>query len=337
MPWKATSDPYKIWLSEVILQQTRVAQGLPYYLKFVEHYPTVADLAAAPADDVMKLWQGLGYYSRARNMHHAAKTVVDDFAGVFPSKYEDVLSLKGVGKYTAAAIMSFAYGASHPVVDGNVLRVIARLHGILEAVDDRKTVEQIYKISQSYIDGVDPAKFNQAIMDLGALVCKPRNPLCDSCPFTNACVAKEQDLISRIPYKAKRLKKRTRYFHYLHFLSSDGLTVLHLREDKDIWQGLYSLPVLEKSSAAEPTKAELVEHAQQVFKMEAVDLKFSSIAYKHVLTHQTLIAKFHLLVVEQMVPVQPPFISIAASSIDDYAVPVLISNYLHDRTLWKQY
>lgn len=329
MPWKETRDPYKIWLSEVILQQTRVAQGLPYYLNFVSAYPTVADLAAAPSEDVMKLWQGLGYYSRARNMHSAAKTIVEVHGGEFPTDYTDVLALKGIGPYTAAAIVSFAYGLSYPVVDGNVLRVIARLHGILDAVDDTKTLKHIYSLSEAYIADTDPAAYNQAIMDLGALICTPKNTQCLLCPLSEACVAKAKELVSQLPYKAKKTKKTTRHLHYLHVVDDEGNTILHHRRGKGIWQGLCDFPMIETDRARILKTQEIAAFLSEQFGTEGDEVEVSK-SYKHILSHQRLMTVFYRVHVTKIATVEAPNQLIAMADIENFAVPVLISNYLKE-------
>ncbi len=327
MPWKLTTDPYKIWLSEVILQQTRVAQGLPYYLRFVDSYPTVTDLANAPQDDVMKLWQGLGYYSRARNMHHAAKTIVDIHGGVFPKVHKEVLALKGVGRYTAAAIMSFAYGERYPVVDGNVLRVISRLHGIHEAIDSTPVINKIYTLSDSYISQTDPAKYNQAIMDLGALLCAPRNPLCTKCPLQENCIAHLEDLTSVIPYKAKKIKKTTRYLHFAYIVDDSGYTILHHRVEKDIWQGLYGLPLIETKSKRSISK-KLISFVHQKFDTNHAAILSVTDVHKHILTHQTLLARFYRIQIDNLNNTTSPFLKIKEKDIHNYALPKLIEKYV---------
>jgi len=331
MPWKETTDAYKIWLSEVILQQTRVAQGLPYYLRFVEQYPTVRDLAAASQEKVLKLWQGLGYYSRARNMHEAARTIVSEHGGVFPNTYDEVLKLKGVGKYTAAAIMSFAYGERYPVVDGNVLRVISRLYGIHDAIDDPKTIKLIYALSDELITHLDPAKYNQAVMDLGALVCKPKGPLCSECALSEVCVAFGKQLTNDIPYKAKRIKKRTRYLHYLHITDDNNAVVLRHRDSAGIWQGLYDFPSVE-TDADEPLTADMVRQrsAEILGGPEAAEVQLPTKIYKHILTHQRLMVRFYNVKVGAIGNVGKPLAIVQKEAFAKYGVPVLIANYLDD-------
>jgi len=247
LPWKAETAPYKIWLSEIILQQTRAAQGLPYYLKFASAYPTVQDLAAAVDDEAFKLWEGLGYYARCRNMLATARQIVADYGGQFPETYEGLLGLKGIGPYTAAALASFAYGLPHAVVDGNVYRVLARYFGITTATDGTEGKKLFQKLADSVLDRTDPAGFNQAVMDLGATVCTPALPKCDACPVAVGCIARAEGLTGLLPVRSKKAAVRTRYFHYL-ILHHDGNIWLSLRKGKDIWRGLYEPMLIETDS-----------------------------------------------------------------------------------------
>ena len=242
LPWNNTSDPYQIWLSEIILQQTQVAQGLPYYQRFVERYPDVFSLADAPIDEVLKLWEGLGYYSRARNLHKAAVYVVEECGGVFPDSREGLLKMPGVGPYTSAAIASFAYKQRYPVVDGNVIRILTRLYGITASVQEKDVLKTIEGHAQDLIKDAPPDVLNRAMMDLGATVCKSKKPNCDECPWQEGCVAYREDLQSFIPFKHKRVAKKERTLHLLIKLDENGRLISKRREEKDIWQGLYSLP-----------------------------------------------------------------------------------------------
>ncbi len=241
LPWKETEDPYRIWLSEIILQQTQVSQGIPYYHRFIDRYPTVHDLANAPIDDVLKTWQGLGYNSRARNLHQAAQTVAETHEGYFPDNYEGLLSLKGVGEYTAAAIASFAFGERVPVVDTNVIRVICRLLGETELPSRAHVRRRIKEFLSLAIAETDPALFNQAIMNFGAMQCTPKSPECTACPFADDCVAYKTDTVSVIPAKAQKKPRRERFFHYL-IMHDDRGVVVKQRSDQDIWQGMYDFP-----------------------------------------------------------------------------------------------
>src|ERR1041385_985871 len=238
LPWRKTRDPYKIWLSEVILQQTRVQQGLPYYLAFVKKCPDVKKLAAAPEDEVVKLWQGLGYYSRARNLHAAAKMVVKDFAGKFPGNYEDLRKLKGIGDYTAAAIASLSFDERKAVVDGNVYRVLSRIFGIEDAIDSTVGKKIFSELANELISQKFPADHNKAIMEFGALQCVPKNPDCKNCPFVLHCYAQKKKIIHLFPLKSKKTKITDRFFYYL-VIRHKGHIYIKQRTGKDIWKGLF--------------------------------------------------------------------------------------------------
>jgi A/G-specific adenine glycosylase len=244
MPWKGISDPYRIWLSEIILQQTRVEQGLPYYERFVAAYPTISDLAAAPLDDIYKLWEGLGYYSRARNMYAAAQSVLHEHHGVFPNQYKDIKALKGVGDYTAAAIASFAYNLPYAVLDGNVYRVLSRWFGLDTPIDSTKGKQVFSQLADELLDTAQPALHNQAMMDFGATWCTPKQPHCADCPFQSRCKAFQDDTMQNLPVKSKKMVKKERFFLYL-VLKKDGQTFLKKRTAKDIWQNLWEFPCIE--------------------------------------------------------------------------------------------
>lgn len=244
LPWKGVRDPYLIWLSEIILQQTRVEQGLPYFEKFAAQYPTVRQLADAPEEELFKLWEGLGYYSRARNLHATAKYIANDLNGRFPDTYEGIRALKGVGDYTAAAIASFAYRLPHAVVDGNVYRVLSRIFGIETPIDTPAGKREFTALATRLLDPAAPDAFNQAMMDFGATHCLPRLPKCSQCPFSTECVARTAGRVAVLPVKSKTLQRRDRFFLYLVFKSGDR-TLVRRREDKDIWQNLWEFPLLE--------------------------------------------------------------------------------------------
>ncbi len=248
LPWRTTHDPYKIWLSEIILQQTRIAQGMSYYHTFLELFPDVQSLAEASEDKVLGAWQGLGYYSRARNLHHTAKTIVRDYHGSFPADYQLLLNLKGIGAYTAAAIASIAFELPTAAVDGNVTRVIARYYGIEEPVDNTKVKKSIEEIAAELLDPKYPGHFNQAMMDFGAMVCKPANPDCLNCPFARECAARVKNKIHLIPLKTKKVKQKLRYFHFFLFCwpeNNPEFLFIEKREGNDIWRNLYQLPLIE--------------------------------------------------------------------------------------------
>ncbi len=251
LPWRATADPYAIWLSEIILQQTRVAQGLPYYFAFLDAFPTVADLAASDEQRVLRLWQGLGYYSRARNLHSTAKQVAFEMGGIFPDSFDGLRRLKGVGDYTAAAIASFCYGEPVAVVDGNVFRVLSRVFGIDTDISSSPAKSQFYGIAAELMPKDDAALFNQAMMEFGALQCVPKSPDCHRCPMNSWCVAYRLGKVANLPVKSKKAKPKKRYFNYLVFSDEEAKTVIKQRSEKDIWQNLYDFPMIETVSAVD--------------------------------------------------------------------------------------
>ena len=288
LPWRESQDPYQIWLSEIILQQTRVKQGLPYYLKFVEKYPSVQDLAQASEEEVLRLWQGLGYYSRARNMHATAQYVVQELQGKFPDNYKDLLKLKGVGKYTAAAIASFAFGEAVAVVDGNVFRVLARLFGIDTDIASSQGHKEFSALAQSLIPQQNPGIYNQAIMEFGALHCSPQKPNC-ICPVSDECIAFREGRQKDLPVKIKKIKSKTRYFHYL--ILQDGKKIaLKQRNQKDIWQGLYDFFLIEDKAFQSIEK--ILEHSDLQDIVDNLLIEKESEVFTHVLTHQRVHAKF---------------------------------------------
>ena len=248
VPWRNTKDPYYIWLSEVILQQTRVAQGLPYYKTFVEAFPSIQDLAHASEEQVLKLWQGLGYYSRARNMHHTARYIVTELNGNFPNKYSELIKLKGVGDYTASAIASFCFNEIQPVVDGNVYRILARYFGVSTPINSNKAQKEFKEIAFELIDAKNPGLFNQAIMEFGSLQCRPRNPNCDTCDLSTSCVALHTNQVSVLPKKNKKTKFRKRFFNYLLIETEQNKIVVNKRKGKGIWENLYEFPLVETSN-----------------------------------------------------------------------------------------
>ncbi len=245
MPWKGEKNPYLVWLSEIILQQTRVEQGLPYFERFRANYPSVTDLANAPEDEVMKLWEGLGYYSRARNLHSTAKHIAYELNGSFPTTYEGILSLKGVGPYTAAAIASFAFDLPHAVVDGNVFRVLSRVFGIATPIDSTEGKREFTTLANELLTTTRPADFNQAMMDFGATCCKPAAPLCATCPLQAHCVAHQAHKVQDLPIKTKKLVRKTRFFNYFFLKDREEKTFIRKRQIPDIWRDLYEFPMVE--------------------------------------------------------------------------------------------
>ncbi len=328
LPWRESADPYIIWISEIILQQTRVVQGMDYFYRFTERFPDVATLAEAHEDEVLKYWQGLGYYSRARNLHAAAKKIMTDFDGVFPSDYASVLSLKGIGEYTAAAIVSFAWNQPYPVVDGNVFRVLSRLFALETPIDTMKGKKQFTEIAGLILDPLHAATHNQAIMELGALQCVPKNPDCIHCPLQNQCMAFASGTVENYPVKQNKTKVRNRYFNYLHIVSN-GQTWLSRRGEKDIWEGLYEFPLIETDNPLTPE--ELLEHPD--FKnlldgAEDIKVKVHISGLKHVLSHQVLFASFYTIEIKKAVSELSDYISVPLEDLEKYPVSRLIHIYL---------
>lgn len=294
MPWKGIRDAYRIWLSEVILQQTRMEQGLPYYERFVEKYPSVEALAAAPDDEVMKLWEGLGYYSRARNLLKAARMVTTQLGGQFPSDYAGLRSLPGVGDYTAAAIGSFAYDLPTPVLDGNVYRILARYTNTSTPIDDGAGKKHFHSLVQQALGDAPARVFNQAIMDFGATVCTPKRASCNQCPLADSCQALAAGTVYELPVKRKKLKRITRYFQYLIIRDAEDHCLVSRREGKDIWRGLYEFPLVETTRPLTQA-SELALLPNWPAFISARDLQFlrTSPPFRQQLTHQTIIAVFH--------------------------------------------
>jgi len=332
LPWRNTNDAYLIWLSEIILQQTRVDQGMAYYLKFAEHFPTVKHLANADNDLVMKLWQGLGYYSRARNLHAAAKTIHTTYKGTFPDSYEAILSLKGVGDYTAAAIASFAFNKPHAVVDGNVYRVLSRVLGIETPIDSAAGKKEFYKLANELIDKKKPALHNQAIMEFGALQCKPVKPVCPACPLNANCFAFAKMLVDVLPVKEKKTKVRNRYFNYFVF-NHKGTIALHKRIGKDIWTNLHDFPLIETSEAL--TEEQLLRSPEwkKMMGKSTFVVKSISTTYKHILSHQKIYARFIEILCKDPLKNNLPkeLLIIKDNDTHKYAVPRLVDLYLEKR------
>ena len=326
LPWRRTRDPYRIWLSEVILQQTRVAQGMEYYLRFTERFPDVASLAAAPEDEVLKLWQGLGYYSRARNLRAAAREVVERFGGVFPRSLDDVRSLRGVGDYTAAAICSAAYDAPCAVVDGNVYRVLSRLFDLAEPIDTTAGKRAFACLAQSQLDAAHPGRYNQAIMDFGALQCTPANPSCNDCPLRDECLSLAAGTVAERPVKAGRTRIRPRYLNYLH-LECGGRIALRRRPEGDIWQGLYDLPAIESDRPLDFTELAAAPPFRDMFGTLPYRLVRTIRMPKHQLSHQTLHAAYHRLALDAWPSAAGGWTLVPYEQLEDYAIPRLLDRY----------
>ncbi len=326
LPWRNTKNPYHIWLSEIILQQTQVKQGLSYYEAFVKTFPTVYDLANASEETVLKLWQGLGYYSRARNLHFSAKYIVNELNGFFPNTYKEIIKLKGVGDYTASAIASFAFNEVAAVVDGNVYRVLSRYFGISTPINSTKGIKEFKTLASSLIDHKNPGLFNQAIMEFGAIQCKPKKPDCTSCPLNMSCIALEKDRINQLPVKLKKTKITHKYFNFLVIMSNDGKIILEKRESKGIWQNLNQFPLIESERSLD---------AHEFNELNLKDSPLNNIEFKfalyndndiiHKLSHQHLHTKFWIITTEESLKN-----AISISEIENYPVPILIGKFIEE-------
>ena len=329
LPWRNTNDPYFIWLSEIILQQTRVEQGLPYYHKFIAKYKTVKKLAEANNDDVMKLWQGLGYYNRASNMLKTAREIVENYQSVFPKTYEELIKLTGIGPYTAAAISSFAYNESRAVVDGNVSRVLSRIFAIEEPINSSKGKNLFEKIANEILDKKNPGLNNQAIMELGALVCKPRQPLCDNCPVRLNCEAFKKNSVQDFPQKIKKNKPRNRFVNYFYIEQNNTIYIIQ-RTEKQIWKGLFELPNFDtESSLNEFEIINQIDFKNMFQKSEVIQIK-KTFSIKHQLTHQTIYANFFNLSSSKKIKLlNESYMLVDIGDINKYAVSRLFDKFLN--------
>lgn len=326
LPWRHTTNPYFIWLSEIILQQTQVKQGLPYYEAFVKTFPTVFDLANAEEQNVLKLWQGLGYYSRARNLHYAAKYIVNDLNGNFPSTYSEIIKLKGVGDYTASAVASIAFNETTAVVDGNVYRILSRFFGIDTPINSTKGIKEFKALASSLIDNKQPATFNQSIMEFGARQCKPKNPDCSTCPLDSSCFALQHNKITDLPVKLKKTKVRNRYFNYLVCIDSKKNIVIEQRSGKGIWQNLYQFPLIETDLSLTISEFKKLDIETSILEGSTFDYSlFNEVDKIHKLSHQHLHTKFWILEVDIL-----PANSIHISDLQSYPVPALIRDFISE-------
>lgn len=327
LPWRNTCDAYRIWVSEIILQQTRVVQGLDYYLRFIERFPDVGTLAAAHEDEVMKYWQGLGYYSRARNMHAAARDIVSRFGGAFPSNFQDIRSLKGVGDYTAAAIASFAYNLPHAVVDGNVYRVLSRLFDVDIPIDTPAGKRYFAEFAQSLLDKGNPGLYNQALMELGALQCTPQGCDCTRCPLHDMCAACAMGKVDKLPVKQGKISIKSRYFHYFA-ISCGDVTWLQKREGNDIWRNLYEYPLIETQQAVSLEELVRTESYRKLFDgIEQVTFVGTPFVCKHVLTHRVIHAVFYTVEVSSFPQALSHLQPIRHGDVEMYAVSRLTELY----------
>lgn len=326
MPWKGEKDPYRIWLSEIILQQTRVEQGWAYYEKFILNYPTVQQLAAAPEEEVFRLWQGLGYYARCKNMLAAARQIVSQHHGHFPNTYEAIQALKGIGPYTSAAIASFAFNLPHAVLDGNVYRVLSRFFDIDTPIDSTAGKKQFATLAAELLPHGESAAYNQSIMDFGAVVCKPQQPACTSCPLSKKCKALHLGLTGLLPVKSKKLVIKKRYFYYLVVRHQDNVYI-RKRTESDIWQNLHEFILIETK---EPTDTDALKKLPD-FKEKLGNMRYNidavSAAFKQQLTHQTIYSQFIMLSVAKA-PEMPGYLAVPQDQLDRYAFPKTITDFL---------
>jgi len=324
LPWRKTIDPYIIWLSEIILQQTRVSQGTAYFLKFSNKYSDVNSLASASEEEILKLWQGLGYYSRARNLHKTAIHISEKCNGVFPDNYTDLLKLYGIGDYTASAIASICFNKATATVDGNVFRFLSRKFGIYTAIDSSEGIKEFKSLAQILLDKKNPGDHNQALMEFGALICTPKNPKCNECPFSESCYGKNKEVIGKLPQKYKNIKIKNRHFNYLVFLNQSNRTFVQQRNGKDIWKNLYEFPLIESNS--EMDFNDLI--CNQTFQLHLVDKTYHVSKYNpkpliHKLTHQYLYCTFWIINTNL-----EKSKSIAWENLNNFAVPTLIQNFI---------
>ncbi len=328
LPWRKTQNPYAIWLSEIMLQQTRVAQGLPYFLSFIENFPTVFDLATANEEKVLKLWQGLGYYSRARNLHQTAKIVAFEMDGIFPNNYKDLQKLKGIGEYTAAAIASFSYNECVPVVDGNVFRVLSRYFDVDTDIASAKAKKEFQELALQVIDESQPALFNQAIMEFGALQCVPKNPNCTICVFNNSCSALQKNKVNILPIKSKKVKVKNRFLNYLIFEDAQQKTTINKRTEKGIWQNLYEFPLIETNEKQdyEIFCAIIKEqfHENEILSVHEINTK----SQLHKLTHQNLYIKFWKIIIQNNLEN-----GIDIDELKTFPFPIVIHNFIEKHFL----
>ena len=328
LPWRNTRDPYKIWISEVILQQTRVAQGLDYYHRFIEAFPTVQALALAHEDEVLKLWQGLGYYSRARHLLASARYIVDTLNGVFPSTYKEILTLKGVGEYSAGAVASFAFKEAVPAIDGNVYRVISRIFGVFDSPHTSAGKAVFRQLVVELMDCDAPDEFNQSLLDFGALQCVPRSPKCDDCPFSGYCYANANNLIEALPVKQKKIKVRDRYFTYL-LIRYEDCTFIAKRDGKDIWKSLYEFPLIETERPLPTHLVHKTREWEELLSNSNPEIVYISQPIRHLLSHQVLNAQFVIVHISKISDeLLRRFNKVPTHSIDSFTVPTLIDNFL---------
>jgi A/G-specific adenine glycosylase len=331
MPWKGEKDPYKIWLSEIILQQTRVEQGLAYYNRFITQFPTVQKLAKAPETTVFKLWEGLGYYTRCKNLIATAKHILENLQGNFPDKYEDILALKGIGPYTAAAIGSFAFNLPHAVVDGNVFRVLSRVFGISTPIDSTEGKKQFTFLANELLDKKQPGIYNQALMDFGATICKPQLPLCNNCPLKTNCSAYSQGIIDLLPIKEKSITKKTRWLYYF-IIEHNNSVLVRKRGAKDIWENLYEFVLIENDKILPLENLKVLKEIRNIFGKTSFEIIQISRPYKQLLTHQTIHGQFIKIKAANPILLDG-YESVTYKKMDKLPFPKFITVYLKDKNV----
>ena len=330
LPWRHSPTPYQVWLSEVILQQTRVNQGMDYYLRFIERWPTVTDLAKASEEEVLKMWQGLGYYSRARNLHHCAQQIVTEHGGQFPADYEKLRQLKGIGSYTAAAIASIAFNLPHAVVDGNVYRVLSRIFDIDTPININEGQTLFAQLADDLLNREQPGLHNQALMEFGALHCTPKNPNCLLCPLQAQCLAFAHQTVMQRPVKQPKVKVTTRYFNYLVIRINDSV-YLHKRSDNDIWKNLYDFPCIESEQPMSVEEVVETEKFKQLLESKPFSIAKVSPVFTHKLTHRTIMAQFIEIKLEQkllQIETKGLFLT-RETDLNNFPIPRLIDLYLN--------
>lgn len=327
LPWRNTQNPYFIWLSEIILQQTRIDQGTAYYFKFTDEFPNIKDLAEASEDQILKLWQGLGYYSRARNLHFTARYIQDNYHGIFPEDYQSIRLLKGIGDYTAAAIASISFNLEYATVDGNVYRIISRFFGISEPIDSNSGKKEFAQLASELIKGTDPGMHNQALMEFGALQCVPRNPDCNGCPLKEHCVAFNTNSISSFPVKKSKTVQRNRYFSYI-IITDELHTWIRQRTENDIWQNLYEFPSLETADKTEISNLSLSTLFQDKKKHGQINIQKVSDWKTHLLSHQRIHYRFIEIKATHEIQVSDSLVRVNKQDIYNFAVPKLIERFI---------
>jgi len=327
LPWRDNPTPYHIWISEIILQQTRINQGINYYNRFIEKYPDCASLASASEEEVLKLWQGLGYYSRARNLHAASQQIQNEFGGVFPSDFQTLKKLKGIGEYTAAAIASIAFNETIASIDGNVYRVLSRIFAIDIPINSAEGKKYFQNLASQLIDPLNPGDFNQAVMEFGALQCTPSNPDCTVCPLMNGCLAYQNESIKSYPVKIRCQKVRDRFFNYLIIKKGPSI-YFHKRVDNDIWKNLYDFPLIETTAEEHPREFILSEEWKNFFHHKKIKLTGFSEGLTHQLSHQRIHVRFYHVKINFELNLGSSFILINKKDIFELPVPTVIERYL---------